>query len=560
MSPAIVCTDLSFAWPDGTVALDGLHLAIGAGRTGLIGANGSGKSTLLRLIAGELRPRSGTVRTAGDVGYLPQDRALQVQATVSDVLGISGTRRALHAIERGSTAADDFTAVGDDWDVEERATAELARLGLGFGSLDTPVGRLSGGEAVLVSLAALVLRRPGILLLDEPTNNLDRDARRRLYAAAEAWPGVMVVVSHDQELLGLVDQIADLSGGTVRMFGGNFPAYQQTLATEREAAERTVRSAAADVRKQQRELTDTQIVLDRRQRYAKKMFENKREPRAVMRARKRTAQVSAGKLRDTQQERLNTAQERLASAREAAQPGAEIRVDLPGTAVPAGRTVLTVTGLAGAAWRPAHGHPAAPPDHPAAERDGAGVIRPLGELVLRGPERVALTGPNGAGKTTLLRAIAGQATLPSVTVHVNAAEIGYLPQRLDVLDDTLSLADNVRAAAPAAAVNDIRASLARFLFRGERASQLAGTLSGGERFRATLAALLLAQPPPRLLLLDEPTNNLDLASVRHFTTALAGYRGALIVASHDVPFLRSIGITRWLRLDAGAGLMEARSA
>ena len=113
--------------------------------------------------------------------------------------------------------------------------------------------------------------------------------------------------------------------------------------------------------------------------------------------------------------------------------------------------------------------------------------------------------------------------------------VGYLPQRLDILDDSLSVVGNVRAAAPVASVNEIRASLARFLFRGERADRRAGTLSGGERFRAVLAALLLAQPAPQLLLLDEPTNNLDMASARQLSRALEGYRGALLVASHDRP-------------------------
>jgi ATPase subunit of ABC transporter with duplicated ATPase domains len=93
--------------------------------------------------------------------------------------------------------------------------------------------------------------------------------------------------------------------------------------------------------------------------------------------------------------------------------------------------------------------------------------------------------------------------------------------------------------------------LARFLFRGTRADQPVSTLSGGELFRATLAALLLAEPPPQLLLLDEPTNNLDLTSTAQLTQALGSYAGALIVASHDVPFLRSIGVTRWLRLADG---------
>jgi ATPase subunit of ABC transporter with duplicated ATPase domains len=177
----------------------------------------------------------------------------------------------------------------------------------------------------------------------------------------------------------------------------------------------------------------------------------------------------------------------------------------------------------------------------------------LAELIVRGPERIALTGPNGAGKTTLLKAIADLATLPGVTAR-RGAVVGYLPQRLDTLDDSLTVVDNVRLAAPAASVNEVRASLARFLFRGERADRRAGTLSGGERFRAVLATLLLAQPAPQLLLLDEPTNNLDLASVRQLTQALESYRGAILAASHDVPFLRSAGITRWLRLDREAGL------
>lgn len=127
----------------------------------------------------------------------------------------------------------------------------------------------------------------------------------------------------------------------------------------------------------------------------------------------------------------------------------------------------------------------------------------------------------------------------------------FLPQRLDVLDDELTVAENVVRFAPDATNNRIRARLARFLFKGAKADQRAATLSGGERFRAALAALMLAEPAPQLLMLDEPTNNLDLASVRQLTTALESYEGALIVASHDVPFLESTGITRWLLLEGG---------
>ncbi len=558
MTAAILCSDLSFSWPNGVPVLAGLTVSVGPGRTGLIGVNGSGKSTLLKLIAGELRPGSGAVRTRGEVGYLPQAITLGTHRSVSDLLGITATRNALHAIEAGETTEAAFAAVGDDWDVEERAGAWLDRLGLGGVGLDDRVDRLSGGETILVALAALFLRRPEIMLLDEPTNNLDLDARKRLYDAVASWSGVMVIVSHDRELLGLVDQIADLSGGEIRMYGGNLAAYQELLAAEQAAAERAVTAASADVRREHRDFVDAQVKQARRDRQGRKVAASGGLPRIVAYARKRAAQETAGRSRELHAERLQAARDRLEEAELAVRDDAEIRVELPGTAVPAGRTVLTVTGLAGAHWHPASAPPAAggaAAVTPAAMDPATAQPGALAEFIIRGPERIALVGPNGAGKTTLLRAIADLAGRPGVDVR-RGAVVGYLPQRLDILDDSLSVVDNVRAAAPAASVNEVRASLARFLLRGERADRLAGTLSGGERFRAVLAALLLAQPAPQLLLLDEPTNNLDMASVRQLSGALEGYRGAILVASHDVPFLRSAGITRWLRLDREAGLTE----
>ncbi|MGI5193410.1 ABC-F family ATP-binding cassette domain-containing protein [Streptomyces sp. CA-288835] len=522
---SITCTSLSFTWPDGSTVFDNLQVAFGPGRTGLVGVNGSGKSTLLKLIAGQLTPTDGTVRVAGEVGYLPQNVTLDTSLRVDEALDIAAKRAALHAIESGDVAEHHFDVVGDDWDVEERAVATLGELGLGHIELNRTIGEVSGGESVLLRLAALLLRRPDVLLLDEPTNNLDLYARRRLYAAVEAWSGVMVVVSHDRELLELVDQIADLRSGEVTWYGGNFSAYEDALATEQEAAERMVRVAEADMKKQKRELTEAQVKLARRKRYAQKMYDTKREPRAVMKLKSRSAQVSAGKHRIMHEEKLAEAKERLDEAVDAVRDDDEIRVELPYTAVPPGRTVLTLLDLE--------------------LRYGA---RLAGGFELRGPERIALIGRNGAGKTTLLRTISGE--LEPVSGEAKAhVPLRFLPQRLDVLDDDLTVAENVARFAPSATNNRIRARLARFLFKGARADQRAATLSGGERFRATLAALILAEPAPQLLMLDEPTNNLDMASVRQLTSALESYEGALIVASHDVPFLESIGITRWLLLD-----------
>ncbi|MBO1329642.1 ABC-F family ATP-binding cassette domain-containing protein [Streptomyces sp. VRA16 Mangrove soil] len=524
---SVAVTGLDFAWPDGTEVFDGLQATFGPGRTGLIGINGSGKSTLLKLIAGELTPADGTVRVFGEVGHLPQNVTLDTALRVDDALGIADVRAALHAIEAGDVREEHFSTVGDDWDVEERATALLAQLGLDRIDLDRTVGEVSGGESVLLRLAALLLRRPDVLLLDEPTNNLDVYARQRLYAAVEGWSGALIVVSHDRELLDRVDQIADLRGGEVTWFGGNFSAYEEALAVEQEAAERMVRVAEADWRKQKRELTEAQVTLARRRRYGQKMWDSKREPKIVMGARKRAAQVSAGKHRILHEEKLAEAKERLDEAVEAVRDDDEIRVDLPYTAVPPGREVLTLTGL-----RLAY---------------GGQLVK---ELDLRGPERIALVGRNGAGKTTLLRTIAGELAPVAGEAFVHVP-LRFLPQRLDVLDDTSTVVENVARFAPDATNNRIRARLARFLFKGARADRLAGTLSGGERFRAALAALMLAEPAPQLLMLDEPTNNLDMASVRQLTSALESYEGALIVASHDMPFLESIGVTRWIELGAG---------
>jgi ATPase subunit of ABC transporter with duplicated ATPase domains len=500
-APAIVCSDLSFAWPDGVVVLSGLDIAFGAGRTGLIGANGSGKSTLLRLIAGELRPTAGTVRAVEPVGYLPQTVALRADRTVAELLGVAAQRRALRAVEAGDASA--IGDVGDAWDIEERAAAALARFGLPT-DLDRRSDTLSGGEAVLTGLAGLLVRRLPVTLLDEPTNNLDRRARELLYDAVAQWSGVLVVVSHDRELLELVDATAELRAGAVRTFGGPLSAFEAQLAAEQDTAQRLVRVAEADVRRERRELIEARTKLARRVRYADTDHANKRKPKIVMNARRQEAQVSAGKLRIGHEQRLDAARDGLAAAEAQMRDDATIRIDLPATAVPAGRTVATVD-----------------------------------DRVIRGPERIGLVGANGSGKTRLLRRIVGQ------------VPVGYLPQRLDVLDDDLSVLDNVRAAAPAATPQDVRAGLARFLVSGAAVHRATGTLSGGERFRVVLARLLLADPPPQLLLLDEPTNNLDLTSVDRLVEALAAYRGALVVASHDLDFLERIGVQRWWRLTAG---------
>jgi ATPase subunit of ABC transporter with duplicated ATPase domains len=200
--PCIRLDRASFAWPDGTPVFADLTLALGPGRTGLVGANGTGKSTLLRLIAGELRPTAGSVDVDGVLGYLPQTLPLGAGQTVAGILGVASTLAALRAIEGGDAGTASFAAVGDDWDIEERMAAVIDRLGLGEVGPERNVATLSGGQRMALGLAALLLREPDILVLDEPTNNLDLASVRQLEGALAAYRGGLVVASHDRAFLG----------------------------------------------------------------------------------------------------------------------------------------------------------------------------------------------------------------------------------------------------------------------------------------------------------------------------------------------------------------------
>ena len=529
----IVCSSLSFSWPDSTPVFQDLSFTAGAGRTGLVAPNGAGKTTLLKLIAGEYRPAGGTVSAEGVTGYLPQNLPLAGDLTVADVLGVAPVMRALDAVESGDASEEHFATIGDDWDIEERTRAQLERLGLGDVTLTRRLATVSGGQAVSLGLAAQLLKEPDVLLLDEPTNNLDLAARRRLYGVLGEWNGCLLLVSHDRALLDRMDRIAELDRSEVRSYGGNFTEYSEAVRAGREVAEKNVRHAGQEVKREKRELQRARERAARRAGTAARNVRDAGLPKIVAGTLKRRAQESAGKADGTHAARAAGARTRLAEAGRAVRDEQKIALELPGTSVPAGRTVFL-----GQRMQVRYGERAL--------FAGDGV-----DLAIRGPERIALTGPNGAGKSTLLRLIGGELEPGGGGTRRADGRAAYLSQRLDLLDTDLSVAGNLAGYAPGMPEAERMNLLARFLFRGARVHLPAGVLSGGERLRATLACVLYAEPAPQLLLLDEPTNNLDLVSAAQMESALLAYQGAFVVVSHDERFLAGIKVDRWLELSAG---------
>ncbi|MFK4267655.1 ABC-F family ATP-binding cassette domain-containing protein [Streptomyces milbemycinicus] len=530
---AIVCSNISFTWPDDTPVFQDLSLTVGTGRTGLVAPNGSGKSTLLKLIAGELRPGAGSVSVQGSLGYLPQSLPLTGELTVAEVLGVAAVIRAIDAVESGDVDEKHFTTIGDDWDIEERTRAQLDRLGLTDLTLDRRLGTLSGGQVVSLGLAAQLLKRPDVLLLDEPTNNLDLDARHKLYDVLGDFNGCLLLVSHDRALLDRMERIAELDSDELRFYGGNFTEYEEAVRAEQNVAEKNLRNAEQELKREKREMQQARERAERRAGNAARNLKNAGLPRIFAGNMKRGAQESAGRAGQMHASRVSEAKSRVDEAGRALRDEQRITLDLPDTVVPAGRTLFL-----GEAMQVRHG------ERPVFA--GKGI-----DLTIRGPERIALTGTNGAGKSTLLRLINGDPAMDSGEIKRADGRIAYLSQRLDVLDRGRTVAENFAAFAPQRPQAERMNQLARFLFRGARAHLPVGVLSGGELLRATLACVLCAEPAPQLLLLDEPTNNLDLVSVAQLESALGSYQGAYVVVSHDERFLAEIGVDRWLRLADG---------
>ena len=513
---------VSFATPDGRLLLDGIDLAFGPERTGLVGRNGVGKSTLLKIITGEALPSAGSIARAGRIGLLRQTVQPSPGETAATALGIGADLERLDRLERGLGTDEDFAEA--DWTLEARLAEALAAVDLAGLDPGRLIASLSGGQRTRLGLAALLLAKPDLILLDEPTNNLDAEGRAAVARILAGWKKGAIVVSHDRTLLRDTDRIVELSTLGARIYGGNYDLYAERKSAERATAARDLESARNEAKATERRI---QASIERQQkrdgRGAKNRARND-QPKILLDAKRDRSERTAGAIGQRTEHQRQEAASALSSAEAEFERIETLALRLPSTRLPSGRVALVFDKVAFAY-----------PDRPATLQDVS--------LTLAGPERVALVGANGAGKSTLLRLAAGELQ-PTGGIVQRPVPSALLTQSVDFLDPALSIVENFRRLHPDSSLNHAHAVLARFLYRNQAALKPVHALSGGEMLRAGLACVLGGATPPGLLILDEPTNHLDLDSIAAIEAALREFDGALLVASHDADFLDAIGIER----------------
>ena len=578
MSRHITLDHISYAHPSQPPLFTDLSAVFSAPLTGLIGDNGAGKTTLFRLILGDINPSQGIISTPPHIAYLPQDLGLSGHQHLADIFGITKILQALDALESGEYSPSLYDTIGDAWDIEERTLVALAEHGFGpaLTTTDTqarrnllmrPLSTFSGGQTVTAALTALLYSDPEFILLDEPTNNLDSLAKAQLFAALEALPCPALIISHDRDLLERMHMIAELHADRqglahLRLFEGNYSTYRQALDTEQQAAQRRVTEAKNRVRSAHREWVQAQEIISKNMAQVWKDD----QPDTILALTKDASRQAAAKLRVLRIGKQEQAQEAYQNAQDEVRVQEKIYAELSQQPLPAGRKVLelhrvdshrvdfrvsreTFTAQQPTKVDSLHFSPAEAGDK---NQQGTPAEHPE-HLILSGPEHLRITGANGSGKTTLLEAIA-HAKDPEYRSPVQPTyrvgyciEGAYIPQRIS-LDPELTLLQCVQRANPGVSEQHLRDQLARLLFRRESVHHKTGELSGGERFRAAVAQVLLADPVPQLLMLDEPTNNLDISSVDWLVQVLNLYTGAIILVSHDEDFCRRIRIDRTLAL------------
>ena len=491
---------LGKTWPGGKKVLENINLSFYPdAKIGVLGVNGSGKSTLLRIMAGLDTEfvGEGFVAEGAKVGYLPQEPALDPALTVrgNAMLGVKDKQAILDrynelAMNYSDETSDEMTRLQDEieakglWDLDSQV--EQAMDALGCPPDDADVSTLSGGERRRVALCRLLLEKPDLLLLDEPTNHLDAETVNWLEGHLRAYPGAILIVTHDRYFLdNVTGWILELDRGRGIPYEGNYSAWlkQKQKRLEQEGREEAARQRAL--------AEESEWIAS--------------SPRA------RQAKSKA---------RIAAYDELVRKSNEKAPTTAQIVIPV---AERLGQNVIDFVDLS----------------------KGYGDRLLIDKLNFKLPPGgiVGVIGPNGAGKTTLFHMITGQEKPDSGSIKIGeSVELGYVDQSRDALDSKKTVWEEISGGydiiSLAKREMNSRAYVGAFNFKGSDQQKKVGQLSGGERNRVHLAKML--KSGANLLLLDEPTNDLDVDTLRALEEALLDFAGCAVIISHDRFFLDRI--------------------
>jgi ATPase subunit of ABC transporter with duplicated ATPase domains len=489
-------------------------------KVGLVGPNVAGKTTLFRMIVGEEGPDEGevTVPRKLTIGYFRQDvEEMSGRSVLDEAIAGSGRLGDLHhELEQLQHAMSDPARAGDldkvlarfgevqeEYDhlggyaLEGQAREVLHGLGFDDERIDGDVGALSGGWKMRVAMARVLLGKPDVLLMDEPTNHLDIESIIWLEQFLKSQTGALFMTSHDRDFMNrIVTKIAEIDGGEVTMYSGNYDFYER----ERQLREANREAAYA---RQQAMLAKEQRFIERFKTHAAKAAQVQSRIKAL----DKIERVELPRRREVVQFDFRTPP----------RSGDQVAV-LEGIRKAYGRRVIY---------------------------DGL-------NLLIRRGERWAVMGRNGAGKTTLLKIIAGALTPDDGDVKLGASlKMGYFAQQsLELLNPDLTIIEQLQQDFPREGLGVLRTLAGAFQFSGDDVDKKIRALSGGEKTRLVMARMLF--DPPNFLVLDEPTNHLDLATKETLINALMGYDGTMIFVSHDRNFLRGLA-NRVLELGGESG-------
>jgi ATPase subunit of ABC transporter with duplicated ATPase domains len=518
---------VSYTHPNRDLLFADLNLIINRqDKVALIGNNGAGKSILLKILAGELSPSNGFVKTSSIPFYLPQLFGQFNDYSIARALRIEDKLSALKQILDGNISEENLQSLDDDWVIEERCKEAFARWNLNALALTQKMGTLSGGQKAKVFLAGIDIHQPEIVLLDEPSNHLDTLSRNILYDHISTTNNTLVVVSHDRTLLNLLDTVYELNKHGIATYGGNYQFYTEQKLIEKNAFIQGIKSKEKALRKAKEIERDT---LERKQKLdarGKKKQEKSGLPTISMNTLRNNAEKSTARMKDVHAGKVDNISDELNQLRKEL-PGADkMKLDLDSSTLHKGK--MLVNGI-----KINFGY-----------GDRFLWKQPVSFQITSG-ERIVIKGPNGSGKTTLTKMILGDLQPKSGRLDRTDSKSIYIDQDYSLIHNQLTVYEQAcQFNAGHLQEHEIKIRLNRFLFSNIHWDKLCETLSGGEKMRLILCCLTINNHAPDMIVLDEPTNNLDIQNIEILTEAINDYKGTVIVVSHDEYFLKEIHVQR----------------